>query len=63
MKRFNRIIATALLAAAATRAQSDPFASIRFLEGKWEGSASGQPGKGVGSREYRFELNGRFLSA
>jgi hypothetical protein len=44
-------------------AQSDPFAALRFLEGKWEGTATGEPGKGVCSREYRFELNGRFLSA
>ena len=44
-------------------AQSDPFSAVRFLEGKWEGPAAGEPGKGVSSREYRFDLNGRFLSA
>jgi len=36
---------------------------IRGFEGKWEGAATGTPGKGVSSREYRFELNGRFLVA
>jgi hypothetical protein len=43
--------------------QSDPWASLREFDGKWEGTARGEPGKGVSSREYRFELNGRFLSA
>lgn len=43
-------------------AQSDPFSPLRFLEGKWEGPAKGEPGKGVSSREYRFEWDGRFLS-
>jgi len=45
-------------------AQSDPFAPlVRLLEGKWEGSASGNPGKGVSSREYRLELGRRYMSA
>ena len=42
--------------------QSDSLGPIRFLEGKWEGKATGEPGKGVSTREYRFDLNGRFLS-
>ena len=37
-----------------------PFDSSK---GKWEGTAKGEPGKGVSTREYRFDLNGRFLSA
>jgi hypothetical protein len=41
----------------------DPWAPIRVFEGKWEGEAKGQPGKGVTSREYHFELGQRFLSA
>ena len=57
------VVATAVLAAAGAGAQSDPWAALRFLEGKWEGKATGEPGKGVSSREYRFDLNGRFLSA
>jgi hypothetical protein len=55
------VLAAAFLAAAGSEAQPDPWAPLRFLEGKWEGPASGQPGKGVSSRECRFELNGRFL--
>jgi hypothetical protein len=55
------IVALGVLAAGGG-AQSDPWAVLRFLEGKWEGKASGQPGNGGSSREYRFELNGRFLS-
>lgn len=65
MKKLNvvGIVAIAVLGTARVGAQSDPWAALRFLEGKWEGRATGEPGKGVISREYRFELNGRFLSA
>ena len=51
------------LAGSRAMAQSDSWTPIRFLEGKWEGKATGEPGKGVSSREYRFDLNGSFLSA
>jgi hypothetical protein len=58
--------AVVALAAAAALAQgpppADPLAPVRFLAGRWTGEASGQPGKGVSEREYRFELRGRFLS-
>jgi hypothetical protein len=50
--------ATALMAAA----QSDPWAPLRVFEGKWEGPTSGKPGTGSTTREFRFEMNGRFLS-
>src|SRR6266540_6894680 len=65
MKTSVRIcaFAIAILSATHSPAQSDPFSALRFLEGKWEGHASGEPGKGVSSREYRLELSGRFLSA
>ena len=43
--------------------QPDPLSTLRRFEGKWEGAALGAPGKGVSTREYRFELNGRFLMA
>jgi len=62
-QKILRIVAIAVLAAAGAGAQSDPWAALRFLEGQWEGKANGAPGKGVSLREYRFELNGRFLSA
>ena len=57
------IVAVASLAASRAVGQSDSLAPIRFLEGKWEGNATGEPGKGVSKREYKFDLNGRFLSA
>jgi ubiquinone/menaquinone biosynthesis C-methylase UbiE len=52
-----------LVSAQTTKAQSDPWVNLRVLEGKWEGEVKGKPGKGVASREYRFELEGRFMSA
>ena len=45
-----------------TRTQSDPWSNLRVFEGKWKGEAKGKPGKGITSREYRFELDGRFMS-
>jgi hypothetical protein len=60
---FVRAVAIATLAVTNAGAQSDPWVGLRFLEGKWEGKANGEPGKGISSREYRFDLNGRFLSA
>jgi hypothetical protein len=42
-------------------AQSDPWEPVRVFEGRWEGPSSGKPGSGSTSREYRFELNGKFL--
>lgn len=57
------MIAFACLAEYSALGQSDALNPIRFLEGKWEGKATGEPGKGVSTREYRFDLNGRFLSA
>jgi hypothetical protein len=57
------IAAIGALAGPGAAGQSDSLAPIRFLEGKWEGKATGEPGKGVSTREYRFDLNGRFLSA
>lgn len=51
----------AMLIAFSAAAQSDPWAALRVFEGKWEGPTTGKPGKGSTSREYRFELDGRFL--
>ena len=58
-----QILTIAAASVATAGAQDDPWAALRFLEGKWEGAAKGEPGKGVSTREYRFDLNGRFLSA
>ena len=44
-------------------AQSETWAPLRVFEGKWEGVAKGEPGKGTSTREYRFDLNSRFLVA
>lgn len=61
MKRSPLLLIAVLVAIAAV-AQSDPWAPIRVFEGKWEGQITGKPGKQFSSREYRFELNGKFLS-
>jgi hypothetical protein len=58
-----RYLLFTLFAAAAAAQQPDPFAPLRVFEGKWEGAASGEPGKGVSTREYKFDLAGRFLIA
>jgi hypothetical protein len=56
-----RHLLIAVVAAAAAAQQPDPFAALRVLEGKWEGVATGDPGKGVSTREYKFDLAGKFL--
>ncbi len=56
-----RWTAIVLIAVAAAAQQPDPFAALRVLEGKWEGVATGEPGKGVSTRAYQFDLGGRFL--
>jgi hypothetical protein len=56
------ILSIALMIAINAVSQSDPWAVLRVFEGKWEGSTTGKPGKGSTSREYRFELDGRFLT-
>ena len=61
MKRL-RVFAIAVMIAIGALAQSDPWAPLRVFEGKWEGPSSGKPGKGTTTREFRFEMNGRFLS-
>jgi hypothetical protein len=53
---------TAILLAITAISQTDPWAPLRVFEGKWEGPTAGKPGKGSTSREFRFELNGRFFS-
>jgi hypothetical protein len=58
------ILVLAVSAQAASPAPApDPFAVIRVLEGRWEGAASGEPGKGTATREYRFDLRGKALVA
>ena len=57
-----RLVPMAAILAICTAAQSDPWAPLRVFVGKWEGATTGKPGKGTTSREYKFELNGKFLS-
>jgi hypothetical protein len=40
---------------------ADPWAPIRFLQGTWQGTAEGEPGKGTVERSYAFVLKNRFL--
>ena len=56
-----RILFLLFLAAFPAAGQPDPWTSVRFLEGKWEGVVTGKPGKQFTSREYRFVSNGTFL--
>jgi len=44
-----------------TPSKPDPWAPIKFLEGKWTGSAQGEPGVGTVQRSYEFVLGHRFL--
>jgi hypothetical protein len=60
--QLRRILPIAVAIAITALAQSDPWASLRVFEGKWEGPTSGKPGKGSTTREFRFEMNGHFLS-
>lgn len=39
----------------------DPWQAVRFLVGRWEGPASGEPGSGKSSRTYEFVLADRFI--
>ncbi|MBI1826108.1 MAG: FABP family protein, partial [Planctomycetes bacterium] len=41
--------------------EADRFASIRFLEGNWEGTTDGQSGKGKVKRTYEQVIGDRFL--
>ena len=40
---------------------TDPFESLSFMIGRWEGTSEGQPGKAKVQREYRRALNSRFI--
>ncbi len=40
---------------------ADPWARVRILEGRWTGTAEGEPGTGTVQRSYEFILGHRFL--
>ena len=60
MRRLGFVPIAVLIAITAV-AQQDPWAPLRVFEGKWEGTSSGKPGNGSTSRDFHFELNGKFL--
>jgi len=47
--------------AAAQAPQADPWEPVRFLEGEWRGTATGNAGEGTVTRKYEFVMNGRYL--
>ena len=51
------------LVGSSVRAASDhdPWASYRFLMGRWIGEGSGQPGQGKGEFTFGLELEGKVL--
>jgi hypothetical protein len=48
-------------ASSAQEKKTDPFEPVRFLAGKWEGTAEGEPGVGTVQRAYSFVLKDRYL--
>lgn len=44
-----------------THAMNDRWGRVRFLLGTWEGTATGQPGKGTVQRTYEIVLGGQFI--
>ena len=46
---------------AAPSAANDRWGRVRFLLGTWQGTASGEPGKGTVERTYELVLGGQFI--
>ena len=53
------LLLTALPAASAQPA--DVWAPIRFMQGAWQGTSDGEPGKGTVERTYALVLKDRFI--
>lgn len=45
----------------APAAETDPWAPVKFMVGKWAGTATGNAGDGTVVRDYEFVLKQRFL--
>jgi hypothetical protein len=45
----------------ATSPMNDRWGRVRFLLGTWEGTATGEPGKGTAVRTYELVLGGQFI--
>jgi hypothetical protein len=59
-----RCLALAVACAAApvcAAQETDPWAPVRPLEGRWQGASAGEPGEGRSTRRYAFILEGQFL--
>jgi hypothetical protein len=50
-----------LLPAASSAQRPDPWQPIRFLQGAWQATSDGEPGKGTVERSYAFVLKDRFI--
>jgi hypothetical protein len=49
------------LVLSAENAKPDPWESVRFLLGNWQGTTEGEPGKGTVARSYELVLGDRFI--
>lgn len=58
---FWRMVACVPPLASAQATETDSWAPVRFLIGKWRGTNSGQPVEGTVVRQYDFILNQRFI--
>jgi hypothetical protein len=64
MKTLVTLMLLAVLSATAATTPSpmnDRWGRVRFLLGTWEGTATGQPGKGTVQRTYELVLDGQFI--
>lgn len=64
MKTLVTLMLLAVLSASAATTPSpmnDRWGRVRFLLGTWEGTATGQPGKGTVQRTYELVLDGQFI--
>ena len=55
------MLLAALNASAADHDATDRWGRVRFMLGTWEGTATGEPGKGTVERTYELTLGGQFI--
>jgi hypothetical protein len=55
------LLLVTLPAASADEGRPDPWAPVRFLLGRWEGTTQGEAGNGTVVRAYEFVLGNRFV--
>jgi hypothetical protein len=56
------VVATLLTVSSATSVTpADPWEPIRFLQGTWQRTSEGEPGRGTVERSYAFVLKDRFI--